>query len=125
MNEPVSLDDLKTMVQLNTDDLDAVLKLIIKNTVSQTRFKLGLNSETDFPEEMAYVPLQVCVKRYNRLKNEGMSQYSQEGESITFNANDFDEFEDDLKQWKEDHNDDTVLVHFLNPYRMEDHKREI
>lgn len=123
MSSPVELADLKTMLQLDTDDMDSVLNLIIKNTVAQTRFKLGLQSEDPFPEEMAYIPLQVCVKRYNKLKNEGMSQYTQEGESITFNANDFDEFLDDLEAWKQDNNDNGVLVHFYNPYRMKEHDK--
>lgn len=121
MENPVELEDLKTMLQLNTDDMDSILNLIIKNTVLQTRFKLGLSSKEDYPSEMAYIPLQVCIKRYNKLKNEGMSQYSQEGESITFNANDFDEFLDDLEEWKQDNNDSGVLVHFYNPYRMKGH----
>ncbi|MBD5429341.1 MAG: phage head-tail connector protein [Lactobacillus sp.] len=121
MDEPVSLDELKTMLQLKESDMDDVLKLIIHNTVLQTRFKLGLKSDEDFPSEMSYIPLQVCVKRYNKLKNEGMSQYTQEGESITFSANDFDEFLDDLDEWKQDNNDTGVLVHFYNPYRMKEH----
>ena len=87
-DQPVNKEDLKTMLQLSTDKMDSVLELIIKNTVAQARFKLGLIAEEEFPTELSYIPLEVCVKRYNRLKNEGMSSYSQEGESITFDNTD-------------------------------------
>ncbi len=44
----------------------------------------------------------MAVKRYNRLANEGMSSYTQEGQSITFSANDFDEFANDIDAWKDE-----------------------
>ena len=119
---PVSLDELKTMLQLKTDSMNATLDLIIKNTVAQTRFKLGLVSEEKFPSELNYIPLEVCVRRYNRLKNEGMSQYRQEGESITFDNTDFDDFLDDIAAWRRQREGKSLgNVRFVNPYRGDNH----
>lgn len=117
MEQPVVLDDLKTMLQLSTEKMDGVLNLIIKNTVAQARFKLGLINEEEFPSELAYIPMEVCVRRYNRLKNEGMSSYSQEGESITFNSSDFDDFMDDIAEWRKKREVKALgKIQFINPY---------
>ncbi|WHO84902.1 phage head-tail connector protein [Limosilactobacillus oris] len=113
-----NLSDLKDYIGIPEDnnDFDKVLKLIIKNTEMQLRVKLGLmNDINPVPDELAYIPFSVEVKRYNRLKNEGMTSFTQEGESITFNANDFDEFQSDINDWKKQ-NGTSVLV-AMDPYR--------
>ena len=74
---------------------------IIKNTTQALRFKLGLRTDEAFPSELTYIALEVCVRRYNRRKNEGMTSYEQEGQSFTFKSNDFDDFADDINDWKE------------------------
>ena len=116
----IELQDLKTMLQLNTTDQDGLLNLIIKNTTKALRFKLGLSVGKVFPPELDYIVLEVCVRRYNRLKNEGMASYSQEGESITFKSDDFDDFQDDISAWKEANDvPDASLgkARFVNPFR--------
>ena len=116
----IELQDLKTMLQLETTDQDGLLNLIIKNTTKALRFKLGLSNGKEFPGELDYIVLEVCVRRYNRLKNEGMASYSQEGESITFKSDDFDDFQDDISAWKEANNvPDASLgkARFVNPFR--------
>ncbi len=116
----VSLDDLKTMLQLTTDKHDALLKLIIKNTEQALKFKLSLTQDEKIPEDLAFIALEVCVRRYNRISNEGMASYSQEGESITFNSSDFDEFMDDIDSWREQNGKNVKSlghVQFFNPYR--------
>ena len=113
----VPLNDLKTMLMIKDNEQDDLLTLIIKKTVKSTRFKLGLGTQDDFPSEMDYIPFEVCIRRYNRLKNEGMSSYTQEGEAITFNANDFDDFASDIEAFKkQNNNDDTPRVMFINGY---------
>ncbi|MGJ0781237.1 phage head-tail connector protein [Lacticaseibacillus rhamnosus] len=99
--DPVKLDDLKTMMEIKSDAQDDVLNLIITNTTKALRFKLDLKPTDDFPEELSYIALEVCVRRYNRRKNEGMTSYEQEGQSFTFKSNDFDDFADDINDWKE------------------------
>ena len=100
-SDPIKLEDLKTMMEIKTDTQDDVLNLIIKNTTQALRFKLGLRTDETFPSELAYIALEVCVRRYNRRKNEGMTSYEQEGQSFTFKSNDFDDFADDINNWKE------------------------
>lgn len=116
----VALDDLKLLLGLDDDNSDALLGLIIRSTVQMSRFKLGLKVSESFPGALNYIPLEVCVKRFNRLKNEGMASYAQEGETITFSANDFDEFQADIDDWK-DHNGKSARTlgkaMFVDPYR--------
>ncbi|WP_314737075.1 phage head-tail connector protein [Limosilactobacillus urinaemulieris] len=124
MNDKLS--NLKIYLGLTEDntDFDEVLQLIIKNTELQLRFKLGLTSDIIFiPSEIEYIPLQVEVKRFNRLKNEGMISFTQEGESITFNTNDFDEFQSDIDEWKKQ-NGNSVLV-AMDPYRKRGDQHDI
>lgn len=116
----VSLDDLKTMLQLTTDKHDELLKLIIKNTKQALSFKLSLSEDESIPEDLAFIALEVCVRRYNRISNEGMASYSQEGQSITFNSSDFDDFMDDINAWREQNGKNVRSlghVQFFNPYR--------
>lgn len=119
MDNPV-LTNLKTMLALKSDKQDDILNLIIGNTEQALRFKLELNTDEELPSELGYIELEVCVRRFNRLKNEGMSSYTQEGESITFNSSDFDDFMDDINLWKQRHSRDVKTLgklQFFNAYR--------
>lgn len=110
------LDEVKTMLRINDDGQDDLLNLIITNTERNLNFKL--QTET-VPDELRFIELEVCIRRFNRLKNEGMASYSQEGESITFNSNDFDDFLDDLNEWKRRNQKDIDSlghVAFINAY---------
>lgn len=98
------------------NEQDQLLQLIMDNTNLQLIFKLGLDADIDkVPKSLSYIPIEVAVKRYNRLKNEGMTSYTQEGESITFNANDFDEFQNDIADWKKQHGGSVLRT--IDPYR--------
>lgn len=120
MNNVIDLAELKTMLGLADDTRDALLSLIIKTTVQALRFKLALAPSEPFPSDLSYIALEVCVKRFNRLKNEGMASYSQEGESITFNSNDFDDFQADIDAWKERNGKNAQTLgrgFFFDPYK--------
>lgn len=120
MDNVIDLTELKTMLGLADDTRDALLNLIIKTTVQALRFKLALASSEVFPSDLSYIALEVCVKRFNRLKNEGMTSYSQEGESITFNSNDFDDFQADIDAWKERNGKNAQTLgrgFFFDPYK--------
>ena len=113
------LKSLKTMLGIKDDGRDDLLQLIIDNTDQALRFKLELTESEKIPGELGYIELEVSVRRFNRLQNEGMSQYSQEGESITFNSSDFDDFLDDIDLWKRRNQKDVKslgAVSFINPY---------
>lgn len=116
----VDIEELKTMLQLTTDKQDSLLKLIIKNTEQALSFKLSLSEDESIPNDLAFIALEVCVRRYNRISNEGMASYSQEGQSITFNSSDFDDFMDDINAWREQNGKNVRSlghVQFFNPYR--------
>ncbi|MFL2050657.1 phage head-tail connector protein [Leuconostoc mesenteroides] len=98
----MELSDLKTILQIKDNKRDDILNLITKNTTQALSFKLGLKASVSIPDVLGYIALEVSVKRYNRLANEGMSSYTQEGQSITFSANDFDEFANDIDAWKDE-----------------------
>ena len=113
------LDNLKVMLGMtgSNDDVevDELLNLILDNTAMQLKFKTGTKLSESVPEELNYILIEVAVKRYNRLKNEGMTSYSQEGETISFAANDFDESKDDLKRWNEQNN--AGVLETVDPFR--------
>lgn len=117
----MELSDLKIMLGLSDENTesDSLLQLIIKNTELSLRFKLGLRADEDIPGELSYIPLEVAVRRFNRVRNEGMTSYSQEGESITFSNNDFDAFESDIEEYKRRNNSDGLL-YTIDPYRRYD-----
>lgn len=118
--EVVSLSDLKTMLQLTADKQDSLLNLIIKNTEQALSFKLSLSEDESIPTDLAFIALEVCVRRYNRISNEGMASYSQEGQSITFNSSDFDDFMGDINAWREQNGKNVKSLgraQFFNPYR--------
>lgn len=49
-----------------------------------------------------------------------MANYSQEGETITFNSNDFDDFKDDIANWLADEEDKPTSlgkVSFISGYQ--------
>jgi hypothetical protein len=119
MDQDAILGSLKTMLRIKDNDRDDLLRLIIQNTDQALSFKLELAAEEEVPAELSYIELEVAVRRFNRLQNEGMSTYSQEGESITFNSSDFDDFLDDIDLWKRRHHKDVKslgAVSFINPY---------
>ena len=96
-----NLKNLKVLIAMNEDDTskDNLLNLIVANTEASLKVKLHKKATEKVPDELNYILLEVAVRRFNRLKNEGMANYSQEGETITFNSNDFDDFKDDINKY--------------------------
>lgn len=88
------LDDLKKLLGIEDDSLDPKLELILKSV--QGRLKLLLGG-IEVPPEMNHIVLEVAVIRFNRLGSEGMSAHSVEGESMSYNDNDFDGFMDEIQ----------------------------
>ena len=107
MAETEDLKNLKKLLMLKKDDVskDELLQLILDNTSASLKIKLHRKASETVPDELNYILLEVAVRRFNRLKNEGMANYSQEGESITFNSDDFDDFKDDIVDWLADQED--------------------
>lgn len=82
LGEPEGLDD----------KLDAVIKL----TQSRLSMRLGVK---EVPAELEYIAVDVAIIRFNRIGSEGVSSHSVEGESMSFNDNDFANYEEDIKSW--------------------------
>lgn len=91
------LENVKTLLSLKDNEQDKLLEVIISNTQSRL---LGLlpPEYTEVPARLNYIVEDVSVKRYNRVGAEGMSAESVDGRSSTYQANDFDEYLDDIER---------------------------
>lgn len=90
---------------------DSLLETIV--TLTENRLKLLLGVD-EVPFELEYIVVNISVSRFNKIGSEGVSSHSVGGESMNFNANDFDEFSDDIDAWKEAHAETKVgKVRFL------------
>ncbi len=67
---------------------DERLEIIEKRTRERLLLILGSDLK-EVPPELEYVVLDVSLKRFNRIGQEGMQSYSQEGLSMTFSESDF------------------------------------
>ncbi|MBD5431620.1 MAG: phage head-tail connector protein [Lactobacillus sp.] len=108
---------LKVALQLTDSKFDDLLELYLEDASDFLKLRLSLSDNDELPNAMEAIMRGAAVKKFNRFKNEGMSQYSQDGESITFNSNDFDEWEDEIEQWKKDHAG-LNQGRWVNPYEI-------
>ncbi|HAP5482709.1 TPA: phage head-tail connector protein [Escherichia coli] len=68
-----------------------------------TEKQLLVKIKTDeIPEKLDYIVPSIVVKRYNRLGFEGMKQHSQSEETISYNLDDFGEFQDEINDYLEE-----------------------
>ena len=111
------LKKLKVALQLTDAKFDDLLELYLDDASDFLKLRLSLSDNDELPNAMEAIVRGAAVKKFNRFKNEGMSQYSQDGESITFNSNDFDEREDEIEQWKKDHAG-LNRGRWINPYAL-------
>lgn len=56
-----------------------------------------------FPQELNYLVDQLALSKFNKFHNEGLNSISEEGLSMSFNANDLKDFLPDIQAWI-DHN---------------------
>jgi len=103
---------LKSPPETGDVDLDELLKDIVDMTSQRLKSLTGLK---EISSDLDYIVVEVSIKRFNRLKNEGMKTYSQEGESIAFDDNDFAEFSTEIKRLA-NKNLGSTTVKFVNPY---------
>lgn len=103
---------LKSPPETGDVNLDELLNDIVDMTNKRLKSLTGLKEIT---EDLDYIVVEVSIKRFNRLKNEGMKTYSQEGESISFDDNDFSEFSTEIKRLANE-NLGKNTAKFINPY---------
>lgn len=110
------IDDIKLTLSITVDDQDPLINLIIKRTEERLCSRLQTDKT---PLELEFIVFEVAIKRYNRIDNEGMQSYSAEGENITFNEDDFAEFENDINSYlKRQSQNPQPKIKFINPYEM-------
>lgn len=100
-----TLEEVKRSLEVDDEDLDKQLIDFIKRISSQLCVRLGFLERV--PEALNYIVVECAIKRFNRKGDEGMSSYSQEGESITYGKL-LDEFEDDITAYKDKQKENTV-----------------
>ena len=90
------LNDLKLMLGIDAEESaeDAKLKLIISAATARLKILLG---GIEPPESLDYIIRDVAIIRFNKIGSEGMSSHSVEGESLSFTADDFEGFADDIQ----------------------------
>lgn len=95
----------------NPKNIDDKLNVIIE----LTQKRLGnLLSVKEVPEELEYIVIEVSVIRFNRIGSEGVSSHSVEGESMSFNDDDFYSYDKDIRSWLNNQSDlKKGRVHFL------------
>lgn len=118
-NTDDSLKELKIALGIseNNDAQDDLLSLYLRDAESELRLLLSLNDEMPVPTGFKVIIRGAAVKKFNRFKNEGMKSYSQEGESISFTANDFNEWQQEIKQYRKDHDGEDEGM-WVNPYEI-------
>ena len=85
-------DDVKKLLSGSTDDK---LEVIEKRTRERLASLLGVSV---IPE---YIVFDVTNKRFNRIGQEGMQSYSQEGLSMAFPDSDFSEYRREIDEFKD------------------------
>lgn len=78
---------------LGVEGKDDLLKIIISNTTARLKLLIG---GIDPPDELNHIVVEVSIIRYNRIGSEGLSSHSVEGESLSFNDNDFAGYMDEI-----------------------------
>jgi hypothetical protein len=90
------LEDLKVMLGIASDDhdRDSLLLLIISSATARLKMLLG---GVEPPDSLEYIIREVSIIRFNKIGSEGMKSQTVEGESMTFDENDFSGFMDEIQ----------------------------
>lgn len=92
------LETLKNLIGIAPGDTDLDIKLNYLLSSAKQRLKVLLGG-LEPPTELEYIIIDVAAARFNRLGSEGLKSHTVEGESQTFNDNDFDGFAKDIQAW--------------------------
>lgn len=100
------LNDLKLMLGISSDDtsLDEKLKLLISTASARLKLLLG---GTEPPASMDYIIREVAIIRFNKIGSEGLGSHTVEGESLSFNEDDFAAFSDEIQAFLDSQKDNT------------------
>ena len=113
--------DLKVILDIDSTDSssDDLLNLVVKRTKQRLLAKIKKGPDETVPNQLEYILFEVSVRRFNRINNEGMKSYSEDGENVTFNEDDFTGFENEISNYLSDQNESQMpTARFLNPYEF-------
>lgn len=106
------IEDVKVLLDITDSDMDAKLTLIIANAEKQVLSYLP-DGTSIVPSVLEYIVCELSIVRFNRIGNEGMSSYSQEGESITY-GDDISPYLPAIQAWlNTQQNNNRGVVRFL------------
>ncbi len=94
------LENVKKLLNLD-DSQEEKLDVIINLTAS--RLKILLGDVDKIPRQLEYIVTEVSISRFNRIGSEGTSSHTVEGESMTFNDDDFNIYRNDIKEFQKQH----------------------
>lgn len=94
MGETIA-EDVKKLLSGSIDDR---LEVIERRTKSRLAGMLGVET---VPESFQDISYEVTLKRFNRVGQEGMQSYSQEGLSMVFPDSDFAEYRREIDEFKD------------------------
>ncbi|MBA5254919.1 phage head-tail connector protein [Enterococcus hirae] len=98
----MNLNDFRLLLDISEETFNKdkeKIRKIIEMTEKQLLIKLKAD---EIPDELDYIVSAVVVKRYNRLGFEGMEQHSQSEETISYNLDDFGEFQTEINDYLEE-----------------------
>lgn len=95
------LSELKMLLGIADNSQDDKLKLIISTATARLKVLLG---GLEPPESLEYIIREVSVIRFNKIGSEGMKSQTVEGESMTFDENDFSGFMDEIQAFLDTQN---------------------
>lgn len=93
------VDDAKKLVSGTKEEKLTIIEKMTRKRLSRL---LGVK---EVPEEFEDILTEVTLKRFSRVGQEGMSSYSQEGESFSFPDSDFAEYMDEINEYKRQDDD--------------------
>lgn len=88
------VEDVKRLL---SGTVDEKLEVIERRTRERL---LSLLDASKVPSEFEYISYEVTLKRFNRIGQEGMQSYSQEGLSMAFPDSDFSEYHREIDEFK-------------------------
>ncbi len=92
------LNSLKLMLGIEATDTsrDDLLKLLLSTATARLKLLLG---GLEPPDSMEHIIREVSIIRFNKIGSEGMGSHSVEGESLSFNEDDFASFADEIQAY--------------------------
>lgn len=96
----LEMEQLKKVIpEERFNSLEKQVEDFIKRASNQLLARLGFVVK-DVPKGLEYIIVELAIARFRAKNNEGMTTYSQEGESISY-KNLIDEYSADISSWLE------------------------